>query len=249
MTTGPAEHVPPPGDPTTTARPRLTDLPTGVTPAGAVTARPGADRGYPAPPPLAELLPGGVFRRGSSVEILNSGSLMLAVIAAAIADTRSWTAAVGMPDLGCLAAAEHGIDLKRFALVPHPGAHWPTVVAALVDGFDVVAVRPPSPLTGPEHRRLAARVRQRGALLIATQPWDNPDVTLRVTNQRWYGLGQGTGRLKYRTATVTIEGRGALNRAREITLWMPSPNGDPIATYDGTGEQISPASPAIRTIA
>lgn len=250
MTTGPAEAAPPPGDPATTVnRPRLTDLP-GVTAAGAVAARPGADRGYPAPPALADLLPGGVFRRGSSVEILGSGSLMLAVIAAATTDG-AWTAAVGMPDLGALAAAEHGVDLKRLALVPHPGAHWPTIVAALIDGIDVVAVRPPSPLTAPEHRRLAARVRQRGALLIATEPWDNADVTLRATNQRWYGLGQGRGRLKYRSVTVTVEGRGALTRAREITLWLPSPNGEPIAAYDGATEDTATedGTPAIRTVA
>jgi hypothetical protein len=245
MTTGPAEHAPPPGDHTTTARPRLADLPAGVTPAGAVTARPGTDRGYPAPPPLAHLLPGGTFRRGSSLEILGSGSLMLAVIAAATTEGQ-WTAAVGMPDLGALAAAEHGIDLKRLALVPHPGAHWPTIVAALIDGFDIVAARPPSPLTAPEHRRLAARIRQRGALLITTQPWDNADVTLRVTAQRWHGLGQGHGRLKHRSITLTVEGRGALNRARETTLWLPSPNGEPIAAYDNAGEE---GTPAIRTVA
>lgn len=151
---------------------------------------------------------------------------MLAVIAAATQQSAAWTAAIAMPDLGCLAAAEHGIDLKRLGLIPQPGAHWPTVTAALIDGFDVVAIRPPSPLTAPEHRRLAARIRQRGALLVATTPWDNPDVTLRVTHQQWHGLGQGTGRLKYRNVTLTIDGRSALTRSRQIELWLPAPTGE-----------------------
>jgi len=49
-----------------------------------------------------------------------------------------------MPDLGLLAAYELGVDLERLALVPEPGPDWPQVVAALLDGIDVVVVAPPA---------------------------------------------------------------------------------------------------------
>lgn len=38
------------------------------------------------------------------------------------------------------AAAELGVDLHRFALVPDPGAELVAVVSALIDGFDLVVL-------------------------------------------------------------------------------------------------------------
>ncbi|NBH10575.1 hypothetical protein GTY80_45970, partial [Amycolatopsis sp. SID8362] len=66
-----------------------------------------------------------------------STSLLLALLAPATA-AGSWAAVVGLPSLGLAAAAEHGADLSRLALVPRPGAEFPAVVAALLDGVDVV---------------------------------------------------------------------------------------------------------------
>src|SRR2546430_11276252 len=78
----------------------------------------------------------------------------------------SWCAVVGMPTLGLVAAAEFGIALDRLALVPDPGPEWPTVVAALLDGVDVVVAAPPGPVAAPLAGRLAARARQRGSVLL-----------------------------------------------------------------------------------
>jgi hypothetical protein len=50
---------------------------------------------------------------------------------------------VGVPDLGLLAAAEFGVAVHRLALVPRPGDEFPSVVAALLDGVDLVAAAPP----------------------------------------------------------------------------------------------------------
>jgi hypothetical protein len=128
---------------------------------------------------------------------------------------------VGVPALGALAAAESGIALDRFALVPYPGPEWPTVVAALIDGVDVVVVAVPGPVSASIAGRLVARARQRGSVLVPFGRWDGADVTLQVMHGRWEGLGAGRGRLRRREVTITAAGRGAAGRPRELTMWMP----------------------------
>src|SRR5699024_3601078 len=115
-------------------------------------------------------------------------SLMLALLSAA-SRSGSWCAVVGVPTLGALAAAESGIALDRLALVPDPGPEWPTVVAALIDGLDVVVVAAPGSVPGSIAARLAARARQRGSVLVPFGLWDGADLTLQVTQGRWEGLG------------------------------------------------------------
>ena len=96
---------------------------------------------------LADLFPGGALRRGSTV-VVNSPSLALAVLAAS-SQAGSWSAVVGQPDLGLVAAAELGVVLDRLALVPWPGSQWATAVSALLDAVDVVVARPPARSTSP----------------------------------------------------------------------------------------------------
>jgi hypothetical protein len=138
--------------------------------AGAGLVEPGTtlagERLLPVVPALQPLLPGRGLRRGSTVTVSRSAALALALVAGASA-AGSWVAAVGLPDLGMVAAAEVGIDLERLALIPAPGARaWPTVVAALLDAVDVVLVRSPPGLSPGQARRLAARARERGAVLV-----------------------------------------------------------------------------------
>jgi hypothetical protein len=188
----------------------------------------GVHRILPVVPELSGLLPGRGLRRGSIVAVATgrsapaSGgtSLLLALLSAA-SRAGSWCAVVGVPGLGALAAAESGIALDRLALVPNPGPEWPTVVAALIDGVDVVVAAVPGPVSASISSRLVARARQRGSVLVPFGQWSGADVTLQVMNGRWDGLGAGHGRLRRRTVTITARGRGAATRPREITLWMP----------------------------
>ena len=77
-----------------------------------------------------------------------------------------------------MAAAELSVELKRLALVPEPGPNWPQVVVVLLDGVDVVVVAPPAAAPTMLARRLAARARQRGTILIAaTSAWPIADLT------------------------------------------------------------------------
>ncbi len=198
---------------------------------------------------------------GWSVSAGGDTSLMLGLLAAA-SRNGSWCAVVGVPSLGLLAAAESGVVLERLALVPHPGPDWPTVVAALIDGVDLVVVAVPGPVPASIVSRLAARARQRGSVLVPFGDWTGADVTLNVGHGRWEGLGFGSGRLRRREVTVLARGRGAAARPREITVWMPgvmvrhepipppSPrvagdhSADPVATSSVRSEDSVPLPPA-----
>lgn len=180
--------------------------------------------------PLEPLFPAGGLRRGSVVSVGGSTSLALSLLAAASA-SGSWCAAVGMPALGLAAAAELGVALERFPLVPAPArgegaGGWAWVVAALADACDVVLARPPAHVKGADVRRLTARVRERGSVLVLAGTWPEPaEVQLAVVSSAWEGLGQGHGRLWGRRVEVVAGGRGAAARERRVGLWLPHPDG------------------------
>ena len=208
------------------------------------------ERLLPVLPALQPLLPHPGLRRGSTVAVTRSAALALALVAGASA-AGSWVAAVGLPDLGIVAAAETGVVLERLALVPAPGARaWPTVVAALLDAIDVVLVRSPPGLPAAQARRLIARARERGTVLVPLGPWPQPaDLRLAVTASTWHGIGQGHGHLHSRLAEVVATGHGAATRERRTLLWLPSPDGTitPAAT-PGAVDSLEPSTPRLATL-
>jgi hypothetical protein len=174
-----------------------------------------------APAPIAAMLPAGGVPRGSVVTVSSSvpgrsgaTSLLLALMAA---PPGAWAAAVGLPDLGLLAAAELGVDLSRLGLVPYPGTDLLQVISVLADGVDVIAAA--SPLDAargravglpPARRRvLTGRLREGGAVLLVAGRWPGADLALTVREVRWSGIGAGHGRLRDRELDVEIGGRRA----------------------------------------
>jgi hypothetical protein len=195
--------------------------------------RPGVDRVVDVVAPLRELLPGRGLRRGSTVTVVGATSLLIALLAGA-SRAGSWCAVVGLPTMGVVAAAELGCDLDRIAFVPDPGPDWPEVVAALLDGCDLVVAYPPSAVAPAVVRRLSARARQRGSVLVPVGgSWLGAELTLEVAGGTWYGLGRGRGRLRCRKLTVVVRGRGAAGRARQVQMWLPELTG-PLPTIAGT---------------
>ncbi|MBW3575462.1 MAG: hypothetical protein KY450_11435 [Actinobacteria bacterium] len=193
--------------------------------------------------PLTPLLVDGGLRRGSTISVEGApGATTLAMaLGAAASAAGSWVAAVGLPALGLSAAAELGVVLERMVVVTSPPARaWATVVAALVDAVELVWVGLPRRVAAGDARRLAARARERGSVLVpvaargatsarsgASGGWPQPaDVRLVVRSSAWAGLaGDGAGRLEARRAEVGATGRGAATRERRVALWLPGPDG------------------------
>jgi hypothetical protein len=222
----------------------------------AVRARPAPEvdgRVLPVAAPLARLLSAGGLRRGTTVAVPSgpaATSLLWAVLAEASAGG-AWVGIVGRPDLGLVAAAEAGMRLDRLALVPRPGAELLTVTSALLDGLDVVVMAGSQPVPAGERQRLAARARQRGAVLVPLGPWPGADVRLTCADARWSGVGAGrhggSGRLDERQVAVRVLGRGLAPAGRVERLLMPARPASPVvapATPLAPGAATAPAAPA-----
>lgn len=170
------------------------------------------------PPALEPLLPDGL-RRGGTTVVAGSTSLVLTLLARACAHG-AWAAVVGVPDLGVLAAAQAGVDLDRLAMVPSPGPDAPAVLAALLDGLDVVVVGPGATLADADRRRLMARARDRGSVLLPTYAWPGAGATLLVEDGGWAGVGVGDGWLRAHRLRVVRTGRG-VGAARAVDVVLP----------------------------
>ena len=88
-----------------------------------------------------------------------------------------WCGVIGGDELGWCAATEVGLDLNRVLTVPTSlldDASTPTVTVALLDGVDVLLIGAPvAERLRPQHRRrLLARARERGRLILTPARWE-----------------------------------------------------------------------------
>lgn len=178
----------------------------------------------PVLPALRELLPFGALQRGSVVAVGDWSMLCMALAVGPVA-SGAWCAAAGIAEFGVVAAADAGLDPARLLLVPDLGPNWAQVVASLLDGCDLVLLRPPDRPSAQVRRRLEAAVRRYGGVLLVVGTWEGAQVRLRVTSQAWTGIGVGHGRLRGRRVRVVADGRGEWSRAQARWLWLPGPDG------------------------
>ncbi|WP_460515272.1 hypothetical protein [Flindersiella endophytica] len=203
----------------------------------------------PTDPAFSRLLSGPGLRKGAVYAVADqadrtagpsaSTSVILGLLAGP-SQAGLWCGVAGLPGLGVEAAAGYGIDLRRLVLVPSPGPRWLEVVGALADVLDVVVVEPPAPAPDAQTRRLAARLRERGTVLIVAGSagragagtraernlaWPGCEVQFAVTSSQWSGLGEGHGYLAQRQVTVEASGRGVGWQPRTTNLWLPGDDG------------------------
>lgn len=203
-------------------------------------------RAVPTHPALASVLPGGALREGAVVQVEGSITLLMAALAGPSRSGR-WVAVEGIPEFGVEAASRFGIDLERLVLVPDPGRQWLTVAAALADVIPVVAVRPAGRLAPAEAARFAARLRQRGALLLVDGDWPGSDARLELERSEWSGLERGHGHLAEREVVVRVTGRGEVGRGSRRRLRLPAGDLGFAAIDDGadvTGRGAASVAPA-----
>ena len=202
---------------------RVSTLTGAAPPAGAFGLSTLTGAALPVLPALGELLPGGLAR--GSVVAAGRWSLLCLALAAGASVAGAWCAVAGVPQLGVSAAAGVGLDPGRMLLVADPGSAWPQVVASLLDGCELVLLRPPGHAPAQVRRRLEAVLRRCGGVLVVAGDWDGAQARLLVTRQEWAGIEAGHGRLRARRVLVVADGRGAAARPRTQWLWLPGPDG------------------------
>lgn len=158
----------------------------------------------------------------------------------------SWVAAVDAPTLGAEAVAELGMPLDRLVRVDaRSTASWAEVVAAAVDGFElVVAQVPGGTSTGPV-RRAQTRVKARGAVLVLVGECEVADVRLHSSGPVWERAARGDGHLRARRVRLDVGGR-RVPRPQRVDLWLPGPEGGAVpiapAAVDHIPRRVEQAS-------
>lgn len=199
--------------------------------------------GLPVLPVLEPLLPEGLTR-GSVVSVSAAtgvaGATTLALaVAAGPSRAGAWVALVGAPrpvgpagsaaqaSWGLVAAAEIGVVFERLVVVAppeRPPGGWGQLVAALLEGFPVVVLGPEVRLGAADARRLAARLRERGGVLVRVGG-DGLSAQVRLQAQRvtWEGVDAEvpTRLLQRRRIVVEAGGRGAASRGRRAEIVLP----------------------------
>src|SRR5258708_19935243 len=93
-------------------------------------------------------------------------------------------------------------------LIGERGTIWPEVVASLLDGCELVLLRPPDRPSAQVRRRLEATVRRFGGVLVVAGEWDGAQTRLLVARQEGTGMGAGPGRLRARRAPAVTDAQG-----------------------------------------
>ena len=177
--------------------------------------------------------------RGSVLAAQGPGALTLATaLAAEVSRAGGWVTAVGLGHMGVSAVAERGASLDRWVFVDEPGDAAAEVLNALIGSVDVILLASSVRLAAAHSRRLRARLRERGTVMIevgasgtagprgvGASGTAGPDVTFTVERAAWTGLGYGHGRLQQRRAEVVAVGRGAASLPRRAVLWLPDADG------------------------
>ena len=60
--------------------------------------------------------------------------------------------------------------------------------------------------------------------MLVDGEWPKPELSIRITESRWHGLGEGYGRLTGRQVAVTAA-RPTGGPARTVRLWLPDSEG------------------------
>lgn len=166
---------------------------------------------------LATLFPEGGLVRGRAVACRGQAatSVALALVAPAVA-AGSWAVLVDLPTLGLDAASERGIPLERLVAVSRPAgladdrwrAVWAEVLAAAVDGIDVVLTRVPAGVPAGLARRVLARLQRSEAVVVVLgDPGTLSCAATLDTRSSWSGLGTGWGHLARHDVEIEATGR------------------------------------------
>ena len=190
----------------------------------ALTAVAASERTLPVHDSLVGLLPS--LQRGSTIACNGPAAVSLALaLASAPSQQGAWVGVAGLPELGIRAAVDMGVAVERLVMVTGDPL-WVDVLAAMIDGFDVVVVgRRVGRLAGGAVRRLQARAQSRGIVMLTVGvPALGADQQISAEEGTWVGLGDGHGVASGRRLVVEVGGR-RVQRPRRASMWLPDASG------------------------
>jgi len=210
--------------------------------------------------PLAAVVPDGSLRRGSTLTIAGSGATSVALeLVSGASRAGSWTALVGLHDVAPVAVLEAGLNPERVAFInPGQSARHADVIAALVGAVDLIMVDARLSLRQQEIRRLGARLRECGSVMVVVMPGTDPltlrctgeigsawtaDVALMVEAASWQGPDRGHGHVQSRRISIETLGRGRAAGGRRHVFEFPSGEGTIVS-----GDPAIDASDAVATV-
>ncbi len=168
----------------------------------------------PVPAPLREAMPGGGLAHGTAC-LFSGTPLVLMGVLAEVTRAGGHAALLGLPELGLLAAAEMGADLRRIALIPRPGRDPAQIISVLLEGMDLVVLGPGSLDVAPARARaLNARLRgKKTVLAVLGTEWPGARTTVAAHVRRYAGVSRGKGRLRSLELLITVQRRGSPPRS------------------------------------
>lgn len=176
---------------------------------------------------LRDVVPDGGLVRGRIVSCAGDAAMSLALhLVSQATQEGSWLAAVGVDDLGLVAAHEHRVALERLVMVS-PGSavsDWVSAVGIAVEGFGIVLLRVPQGLSTRDAKRLTTRIQSRRVVAVCVEPSRRagidrgfvPDVVLHTTTTAWHGLDAGAGHVRFRELSVEVSGRRVARPGRHV---------------------------------
>lgn len=193
------------------------------------------ERTLPVADDLAELFVEGGLVRGRILTCtgLAATSLALALVAPVV-EAGSWLGVVDLPTIGLDAASEFGLPLERVVAINGADVsddrfdnswaqRWPDVMAAAIDGFDVILAQIPTDVRPSAMRKVATRIQRRGAVvvLLGDPGPATCDGVLHTEPMGWVGVGDGHGHLQQRSVVVQASGRRMPGHCRR-ELMLPA---------------------------
>lgn len=197
---------------------------------------------------LAALVPSGSLQRGSNLAVHGVGATSFALALAGQAVRQgSFMAVIAPSSFGLASCLDFDIPLRRVVqfVLPDAVENWAQVVAAVVEGFDIVLLADQRRATNSQARQLVARNRERGSILmrVGGPAWpDAADLRFDVGAPEWSGLGQGHGHLRERKVAVQVAGRRYHGRKRAHEILLPASQGGVVTIGATPAPVVMPAA-------
>ncbi|RRC96137.1 hypothetical protein [Schaalia canis] len=106
----------------------------------------------------------------------------------------SWVAVAALPEIGWQRLSEQGLNLDRVVIIPELDVLGERVLYILASAMDILCVGD-VPLSAQGRKRIAAKARQKGCLILSATPWQGLSRPFPQTSQAVDAAGHLSSRM------------------------------------------------------